>query len=317
MKRIRPWTLAIALLALGGAGCRDQSPAPVADDSWNDVRLQLSTNQVYVGDVVEVELRVAHPAGSRVEWPPVGQGKQIVIKDYATDQSSATTSVARWSVLSYEIGQHNLWTGSLTLVTTDGTRMERPLPAGYFQVDSILPTEGDNFRPAKGLAHWPRPPMTRIFIMLLAVLVLALLIALAVRMWRVRQRKGLAPPPPMPPHEVALAALRDLEQRTVFEQADPEHFFVELSAIVRTYLEGRFALRAPEQTTEEFMRSAASSSVLRLEHQQLVEAFLVECDLVKFARHRPGADRMRLGLEAAYRLVRETLPVPSPSGGAP
>ena len=317
MKRPRPWVLALLLLACCGAGCRDHTALPPDVESGPDVRLRLSTNQVYVGDVVEVELQVAHPAGTRVEWPPVGQGKQVVVKDHATDLISTTTSVARWSVLSYEIGQHNLWTGSLALVDTDGTRMERPLPAGYFQVDSILPTEGEEFRPAKGLVRWPRPPLTRLFLMVFVTLLLALLIALAIHGWRIRQRKALAPPPPTPPHEVALAALRELEQRTVFEQADPEQFFVALSAIVRTYLEGRFALRAPEQTTEEFMRSAASSTVLRLEHQQLVEAFLVECDLVKFARHRPGADRMRLGLEAAYRLVRETMPVTSSSGGAP
>jgi len=45
-----------------------------------------------------------------------------------------------------------------------------------------------------------------------------------------------------------------------------ERFYVELSAIVRDYLEDRFALRAPELTTEEFLAEAGRSPDLSREH---------------------------------------------------
>ena len=73
---------------------------------------------------------------------------------------------------------------------------------------------------------------------------------------------------------------------------------MELSAIARRYLEARFQLHAPEQTTEEFLRDAASAGKLSPAHQQLVTDFLEQSDLVKFARYQPGQPDMRAAYDA-------------------
>ena len=234
------------------------------------------------------------------------------------DALDATTSVARWTLMSYELGQHAVWSGQVAVVDAQGQRAERALPPLTLRVESILPEAGDQLRDPKGLAYWPRAPMTRLFWLLGLIGLVALLAGLLVRWWMTRSRKPTPGPAPIPAHEKALRALAELEQRTDFASVDPEGFFVAVSAIVRRYLEERFALRAPEQTTEEFIRSASSSKLLSPDHQRLVEEFLAESDLVKFARHRPGADRMKQALAAAYRLVRETVPaaIPPLPGGA-
>ena len=95
---------------------------------------------------------------------------------------------------------------------------------------------------------------------------------------------------------------------------DPERFVVEVSEAARNYLEGRFGLRAPERTTEEFLAELSGSVALDGRHKELLADFLTRCDLVKFAR--AVVDRSELqGLhQAAVRLVEET--VPSPHGPA-
>lgn len=308
---------AFALIALLGLGCseRTRDVAPIRLNT-NGLSVVVSTNRTYIGEPIHLELTVPHAAGAQVEWPPLGEGKKLVVQEYDTTRSSSTTSVARWTLMSYELGDHGVWSGHVAVVQADGQRSEVDLPELSLHVESILPAEGEERRGPKGLAHWPRAPLTRIFMVLGLVAILAILISLLVLWWMRRRARPTTLPAPIPPHEKALLALAALEQRTAFATADPEVFFVEVSIIVRHYLEERFALRAPEQTTEEFIRAAASSQLLRLEHQQLVEAFLLECDLVKFARHRPGADRMQQALGAAYRLVRETIPAPTPTGGA-
>jgi len=122
-------------------------------------------------------------------------------------------------------------------------------------------------------------------------------------------------PPPVPPHERALHALAGLLSKHWIEQANVEPFYVELSDIVRRYIEDRFQLRAPEQTTEEFIRATANSALLSHDHRKLTSSFLEQCDLVKFARHRPGADDMRAAYSAGERLVRETTPLPENHAG--
>ncbi|MFN2376305.1 MAG: hypothetical protein ABR538_07190, partial [Candidatus Binatia bacterium] len=83
-------------------------------------------------------------------------------------------------------------------------------------------------------------------------------------------------------------------------------FFVELSAIIRRYLEDRFELRAPELTTEEFLTVASASPDLDEAHQGFLQSFLRRADMVKFARFIPPPDDIEAALAAASRFLEET-----------
>lgn len=118
-----------------------------------------------------------------------------------------------------------------------------------------------------------------------------------------------APPPP-PPHERALQALQALLSKHLPEKGDVEPYFVELSEILRRYVEDRFGLRAPEQTTEEFLadlqRTAAGRRAIDSAQQTVLRAFLERADLVKFARDQPGVDVCSEAADAAREFVVET-----------
>ena len=87
-------------------------------------------------------------------------------------------------------------------------------------------------------------------------------------------------------YEEAVAKLGVLEQRGAPEAADADGGFVELSSVIRTYLEHRYEIRAPELTTEEFLLVAVRNEGLTTDHRALLTAFLERCDRVKFAGYR-------------------------------
>lgn len=107
------------------------------------------------------------------------------------------------------------------------------------------------------------------------------------------------------PYERASVALARLEAQGL-PDAGIEAWYVGLSGIVRRYLEDRFGLRAPELTTEEFLRVAQRSARVSNEHKVLLTDFLVDCDRVKFAGYEPGAEESDAVLEAARRFLLET-----------
>lgn len=158
----------------------------------------------------------------------------------------------------------------------------------------MFPMEGD-IRDIKGLVPVPMPWWVW-------ALVATAVVALAAGIWWWRRRKPApvinpATPPPTP-FEIALAALAKLRSANL----PVEDFYTELSDIVRQFIEGRYGLRAPERTTEEFLAEAQ----LPAHQMDLLRAFLVECDLVKFARHQPAlADRER-AFAAVEKFVRES-----------
>jgi len=134
---------------------------------------------------------------------------------------------------------------------------------------------------------------------------LVLFLAAAAAFWWWKRRRPAittAAAPLLSPHENAVRALRQLRE----ENPPVEEFYTRLSAIVRRYLEGQLGLRAPEQTTEEFLYEASRDHAFSPDHRELLAAFLNESDLVKFARFRPGeADKQR-AFGAAEKFVTET-----------
>ncbi|HLL24148.1 MAG TPA: hypothetical protein VK427_18575 [Kofleriaceae bacterium] len=107
-------------------------------------------------------------------------------------------------------------------------------------------------------------------------------------------------------YDEAVAHLRELEHRGAPDETSADAWFVELSAIVRMYLEKRYDIRAPELTTEEFLLVATSRPELRAEHRQLLVDFLERCDRVKFAGYRPDAHESLATLAAARGFVEDT-----------
>ncbi len=135
-------------------------------------------------------------------------------------------------------------------------------------------------------------------------LLLATGVLVAVALWIYRELTR--PKPPEMPHLRAQRQLRDARGLT----GDPATFCAVVSGAVRVYLEERFALRAPEQTTEEFLMAMQVSSRFNAAQKIAMTQFLQQCDLVKFARETPGHEMLDWLHASAVRLVEGTAPKP-------
>jgi hypothetical protein len=112
---------------------------------------------------------------------------------------------------------------------------------------------------------------------------LVALAGIAVGAWRWRRR----PPPAvleLPPHEWALCELERIDALDLPGGQEVERYHTLLSDVLRRYLEMRFGLHAPEQTTPEFLAGLQKSAVLPAAQQEHLRHFLERCDLAKFAR---------------------------------
>jgi hypothetical protein len=113
-----------------------------------------------------------------------------------------------------------------------------------------------------------------------------------------------SPVPPVPAHIRAKQKLS--EAFALISQ--PKEFCILVSNTIRFYLEERFDFRAPERTTEEFLRELSATDLLLPEQKESLGKFLESCDLVKFAKYEPGENELRELHGAAVKLVEETEP---------
>jgi len=139
----------------------------------------------------------------------------------------------------------------------------------------------------------------------LILLALAVAAFLLWRWWKNR-KTNIVLPPPVPAH---IRAKQKLEQALALI-TQPKPFVIAVSDTARAYLEERFNFRAPERTTEEFLRELAGTKLLLPEQKESLGGFLASCDLVKFAKYEPGENELRELHASAVRLVEETEPQP-------
>lgn len=310
-------TLAVVFTAaavLLSSACSRPAKEPAASDAPLSLSIALSTNSMLIGDVFEVRVTATHPHGATVELPPLARGKELVIRNTSTrtrEISEARTETEYvFQAASLVVGQHVVSTGLVRCATADGQTLTEPLPFASFEVASALSAPDETLRDIKGLEKWPGTVPRWVWVLALIAVVAAVAGYLASRALS-KPRTILHYPPPEPPDQAALRRLRALKAKGWIESLNVEPFFVELSGIVRRYLEDRFKLRAPERTTEEFIREASDSRLLTGEQQQLTRDFLEQSDLVKFARHTPAGPDMEAALSAAERLVVETAHTPA------
>jgi hypothetical protein len=121
--------------------------------------------------------------------------------------------------------------------------------------------------------------------------------------WRRRRRRAAQAGPPLTPAELAYL---ELERLLASEEArgDVKLFYVELTAIVRRYIERTTGIRAPEQTTQEFLREIGRRADFPAEESQRLMSFLEAADLVKFAAHRPRKEDVEESFRRAKVFVR-------------
>lgn len=112
---------------------------------------------------------------------------------------------------------------------------------------------------------------------------------------------------PKKPWEIAFEQLNALLKKDFIATGKIKEFYVELGHIVRHYIEERYALKAPEMTTPEFLEHIKRESPLQAEHKILLKDFLHCCDMVKFAKYGPTEKEVQDSIFSAKKFIEETI----------
>lgn len=134
--------------------------------------------------------------------------------------------------------------------------------------------------------------------------IVATVAALAVGLWLAR-RRCVATEVVVWPEAADLVALRALEKLAA-EANDPHarQGVGEVSAVVRRFVEARFAVRAPNLTSEEFWGVLQQRRAIPAEFDAFWRAFLDEADAIKYAGEPATAAHVRRLAAAAAEFVR-------------
>ncbi|MBN2414998.1 hypothetical protein JXO52_04115 [bacterium] len=271
-------------------------------------------SRITIGDLITYTVTVSHPDTVEIEMPgPAANLGGFEIRDYRIEDPrrirGGVVSEAVYTISTFVTGEFAI--PPLTLhYRSEGDTLVKSMSTQEIPivVESMKASEAGDIRDIKPPEEIPRD-WRRIMILGAAGLLALLLIAAGIVYYR--RRKAGAPllpvktAPPRPPHEIAREALDRLRQQDLPAQGKIKEYYIELSDIIRRYIEGRFYLVALEMTTTDVLEQLAAVNVSQEDHA-LFREFLQACDLVKFARYIPSNEAHVRRMDQAYELVDRT-----------
>ncbi len=230
--------------------------------------------------------------GPREPLPKINNGRQIIQQVYTLEPTE--TGRLRIDPISVAFTDRR--------PKGDGRKQTVATEPISVEITSLLgdrsPSLGDLRPPAAPIglpSHWAAWTIG-----LTAVAVVAALIG----WWltRRRRREKAADAVILSPEQLANIELDKLVASGLADR-DIKQFYVELTSIVRRYIERTTAIRAPEQTTEEFLREISRAHTFGSDECSRLRDFLEAADLVKFAAHQPRAEDIAESIRRARLFV--------------
>ncbi len=290
------------------------------------VTTRVEPETVSIGTPFRYYVRVESTGDAEVVMPLlVERIGDFMIRDFgstepAADAAGSVTVTERWyELIGYTPGVQSVDGGSISYRVAGGELEQLEVPDAVVTIASLLDGLDEtaaataDIRDIHGPVRVPEP--ARPWWLLAVGAALAALVTWAIWRWSSR-RRAVAAVFARPAHEIALEALAALHAARLLSDGRHAEFYVRLSGIVRAYVEGRFRMRAPEMTTEEFLQAAQSNRELPAADRSRLNEFLREADLVKFARHVPTVEQGERAFEAARDFVARTAPQPEEAHAA-
>lgn len=280
------------------------------------VSAKLDKTTIALGDQTILRLSVIAPVKSIVTFPMLTDTitSKIQIVESGTSDTlvdannpSLQTLNRTYTITSFEAGLHMI--PGFTFKTKDGELKTEALPLevsavqvdttkAIFDIKQPLAVSYSFFDWLRDNWYWLAG----------AVVMLGLLVYLV---YYLKKRKVIVPEvqqpkkPELPLHVETLNKLNSLKERKIWELDRVKEYHVELTDILREYLEKRYGINAPEQTSDEIFESTRNLEIDEQSRGKLRQV-LVLADLVKFAKASPNASDNERSIENAIDFVTGT-----------
>jgi hypothetical protein len=254
---------------------------------------KVDRDRITIGDRILYSVTISRSPEIEIMTPGLAANLgQFEIKDYQIHDpeeiDGLIVELLEYSITTFDTGSYVIPPLPIGYLNADSNAQflsTEPIP---IFVESVTSSDAEDIKDIKGPVEIPVDTRRIILWSLAALAVLA-----ALGGWYYWRKKRAGEPilptrtkPVKPAHETALEELETLRRSTLLAEGEVKVYHVELSDILRRYIEARYFVTAVEMTTTDTML-AVSGVDMTEDARSALRKILEDCDLVKFAKHRP------------------------------
>ncbi len=271
------------------------------------------TSTYKVGDYITLTLELRYDKSIKVQIPSVKDS--IKVLDYIQtlpsekkENDGKVTEIQKFIFSKYDSAQVTI--PSLLVFYTEGNNTDkRSLATTPFTItiNKLQVNQQEDIRDIKAPLTIPLPWW--IILLIIVSIVILALGGFYLFKYLKKRKEGkveIKPEIKIPPHEIALAKLDELEGKKLWQSGKVKEFHSEVTEIVREYFEKRFNFRALEMPSSEILPVlsylAEAKAIV-----EIADRFFTNADLVKFAKFEPMPHVNDEMLKQAYVIVKQTI----------
>ncbi len=274
----------------------------------------LDTNSMLIGQQTRLNLEARFDASSVFSFPTLSdtlhEKVEILNKtliDTTFDKVNIAEKVVRqqFTLTSFDSGYYVI--KPLPLVVDDDTVYSEPL---LLSVVGLPVDTADGFKDIKEPEEVPFEVMswsaTYWHWIVIPLILLAIIIFVAYRLGKKRRAEPVVERKPKEPLiDRALRALKETEEKRLWQNDKTKQYYSEITDILKAYIEERYSIGAMEATSDELMMSLRSFPLTDSDRQSL-QQILRLADLAKFAKEKPIQSENEMCMNYAVSFVKNT-----------
>ena len=239
-----------------------------------------------------VTVTVKSPAGQAATLPDLRtrfQGFQVA-EDFAEDPLPAadgsTTLVSRWRLVPEPMAKKYRLAPFVVSVADQEPQAASQEPRTFYTSPVLFAPPAKREAVTGEMEVEPErdlPPLSWKLVGICAAILAGVLLFAVIAYLVIRKIRTMVRIHRMSPIERAMYELELLLKKGLPGRGFYKDFYVELTMVVRRYIERRHAVRAPNLTTDEFLRAARENPAFTREAIAELKNFLESADMVKFA----------------------------------
>jgi len=258
-----------------------------------EVKSYADRDTVTVGDEIKYTLEIKKKPTIKVTLPELkGNLGNFELKRHTTKQRKKRID-ATYILTIFRTGMDTIPSIKIRYDSTETETRKIPIA-----VVSVLPEKATEPKEIKPPVEIPMNFVPLIIIISTIVIVLVVLFLIKRKLEKNKQIEEEREQ--RPADEIAYERLEKLKLGE-----DIKKYYTELSDIIRRYIEARYRIPGPLETTDELYR-AMKKARIRLSIIETVRSFLDSCDLVKFAKYIPNTDEIGKDTKAGKEIIDRT-----------
>lgn len=271
------------------------------------------TSTYKVGDYITLTLELRYDKSTKVQIPSVKDSVKVLdyiqtLPSEKKENDGKVTEIQKFIFSKYDSAQVTI--PSLLVFYTEGNNTDkRSLATTPFTItiNKLQVNQQEDIRDIKAPLTIPLPWW--IILLIIVSIVILVLGGFYLFKYLKKHKEGkveIKPEIKIPPHEIALAKLDELEGKKLWQSGKVKEFHSEVTEIVREYFEKRFNFRALEMPSSEILPVlsylAEAKAIV-----EIADRFFTNADLVKFAKFEPMPHVNDEMLKQANEIVKQTI----------